>query len=571
MTNLPVLLKSDFSVRAFARLLRGYRRAVERIVRKEIARKCSFRVYDRTGNFWGYSSPEIVMPVSAADANRIAPLLLQLEDRRFYQHGGLDWRGFARAAVRNIQGGQILQGGSTLSMQLVRNTLIEPRRSLLRKAVEAALARKIESRFSKEEILRLYCEQVFLGGGLRGFQSAAFFIYRKPLAHLQDAEICGLLGLLRAPDRLSPYRSASAYHRRQKFVSRLLTADEHDFARPNPVRAPLMPRPRISRAVRREAEAIIGDKAAPIKRAGTTLDSEVQKDLDAALRDASLGAGVSNVSAIILDNKTGDVLAESAWERGGEMEFSPALEGLIQPGSTFKTFALIAALEQGIPLECPILSAPFQSESIKDSRGAPWTVRNYGGVYRGEISLLRAFVASDNCAFARLAEMLDHDRLFSVYRKFGVLDGQSAYAPIVLGATKKGVSMAKLALAYQAIANNGALLSGFNLTKYVESQSGELAWTRRGCGESGEIVASAEDIESARKALRAAALSYGMPHYWGKTGTTNSGRVLAIFGEKATCVFSEIRAIHSPAAHETGIDKSVPMPRRIINKITMLM
>ena len=567
MTRLPVLLKADFSALNLVRLARGYRRAVGQITRGEIAREHSFRVYDQADKFWGYSSPEIVMPVSVADAGRLAPFLLQLEDRRFYQHGGLDGRAFARAAVRNLQSGRIVQGGSTLSMQLARNTLIEPSRSLLRKAVEAALARNIERRFTKEEILRLYCEQVFLGSGLRGFQSAAFFIYRKPLANLGEAEICGLLGLLRAPARFSPYRSVPAYHRRQKFVSRLLTGREQTPASPNPVRVSLTPRPRISRAIRREADAIVGEKGASIKRVGTTLDSGLQRNMDGMLRHASLGAGVSAVSAIALDNKTGGVLAESAWKRGEEMEFSPALDGLIQPGSTFKTFALAAALEQGISLGCPLLSAPFQSGRIKDARGAPWAVRNYGGVYRGEISLLRAFVASDNCAFARLAEMLDHDRLFSMYRKFGVLGGEAAYAPIVLGATKKGVSMAQLALAYQAVANNGVLRPNFNLARYVESQSDGLAWPRPARGGDMEIVASMEDVASIRKALRAAALSYGMPRHWGKTGTTNSGRVLAVFGEKMTCVLSEFWATVHPAAHEMGVDKSVPMFRRLINKL----
>ena len=550
--------------------MRGYRQAVEQIAQKDIARECSFRVYDQADKFWGCSSPEIVMPVSDADAARLAPFLLQLEDRRFYQHSGLDWRAFARAAVRNIRSGRIAQGGSTLSMQLARNTLIESSRSFLRKAVEATLARKIERQFTKEEILRLYCEQVFLGKRLRGFQSAAFFIYRKPLANLRDEEICGLLGLLRAPGRFNPYQSASAYQRRQEFVTRILTGKTCKSVHPNPVCATLTPRPRISRAVRREAGKITGESIAPIKRVGITLDSSLQKSMDEMLSVASLDTGVTAVSAIVLDNKTGGMLAESAWQRGREMEFSPALDGLIQPGSTFKTFALIAALEQGISLDFPLLSAPLQSECIKDSHGGPWTVRNYGGVYRGEIPLLRAFVASDNCAFARLAEMLDNDRLFSVYRKFGLLNEDAAYAPIVLGATKNGVSMAKLALAYQAIANNGILRPNLKLTRYVESRTNGLAWHEAERGKDMKIVASTENVADVRRALRAAAFSYGIPGHWGKTGTTDSGRVFAAFGEKITFVLSEVRAIFNPALHERGDDKSVPGFRRVINKLTKM-
>ena len=568
MTRLPVLEKSDFSVHNFGRILRGYRVATKRIAQAEIARECSFRVYDQTDGFWGYSSSDIVMPVSIADAVRLAPFLLHLEDRRFYQHGGLDWRAFMRATVCNIRKGRITQGGSTISMQLVRNTLIEPHHSLLRKGVEIALARNIERRFTKDEILRLYCEQVFLGKGLRGFQSAAFFIYRKPIANLDNAEICGLLGLLRMPSRVNPYQSRAMYRHRQKFVSRLLLEHECDCPEPNPIRVSLMPRPRISRAIRREIKATISHKILSIKRVGTTLNSSMQKSMDALLYQASFFKNVAAVSAIVLDNKTGGLLAESAWERGREMEFSPALDGLIQPGSTFKTFALIAAIEQGITLDFPLMSMPFRSECIKDAGGSPWNVRNYGDVYRGEISLQNAFVCSDNCAFARLAEMLNYDRLSSVYRRFGVLaDDEPAYFPIVLGSTRKGVSMTKLAMAYQAIANNGILRPRFNLVKYVESRNEGLAWTCPYRQEDMKTVISAENIVPIQRALRAAAHSYGMHDHWGKTGTTDSGRVLVAFGKKMTCIIFEARATVFPSQHERGDNKNVPFFRRIVNKL----
>ena len=567
VTDLPILKKADFSVRNLGRLLRGYRRAAGSIARGEIARECSYWIYDRADRFLGRSSPDIVMPVSFADAARLAPFLLRLEDRRFYRHSGLDWSAFARAAVRNIQNRRIVQGGSTISMQLARNTLIEPSRSLTRKTVESGLARRIEHRFTKEEILRLYCEQVFMGNGLRGFQSAAFFIYRKPIASLDDAEICGLLGLLRAPGKFTPYRSVPAYCRRQKFVSGLLTGETPNCAPPNPVRASLTPRPRISRAVKREAEEFIGGKTAPIKRAGTTLNSDLQKSMDEALCEASRFPGVSAMSAVVLDNGTGETLAESSWERGREMEFSPALDGLIQPGSTFKTFALIAAVEQGISLDFPLMSAPFSSERVRNSNGSPWIVRNYGGVYRGEISLADAFVASDNCAFARLAEMLDRDRLFAVYRRFGLLGDEVAYPSIVLGATKRGVSMAKLAAAYQAIANNGVLRPKLRLTRYIESHDGGLVWPSTESRGEMKVVLNAEDVPPVQFALRVAARSYGMPRHWGKTGTTDSGRVIVAFGERMTCALSEFRATLLPAPDERGYDKSVPIMRRVFNKL----
>ena len=566
--KIAALKKEDFSIRNLGRVIRGYRFAVAQIEGGHIAREHTFRLYDSNDRLCGYSSQAISFPVSSDDATRMATFLLRIEDKRFYQHKGLDWRAVFRAALCNIQNARIVQGGSTLSMQLIRNTLIETSPSFLRKAVEILLARKMERHISKQEILRLYCEQVFMGGSLRGLQSAAVYIYRKPIAFLSNDELFGLLGLLRSPGQFTPYNSIRKYEERQKFIYYSLTGESiPNFFPPNPICVNVPRRVRISRVAKYQVAALTNHPAS-LKRVGVTMRSHLQKRMDDNIHKEFVSRKSSDMCAIILDNSTGELLAESSWHNGKETDFSPMLEGRMQPGSTFKIFALIAAIEQGFSLDTPLFSAPFCSEYIKNAGGIPWSVRNYGGIYRGEISLLRAFVSSDNCAFARLAEMLDSNRLLSVYQKFGLISGKASNPSIVLGATRKGVSPVRLALAYQAIARCGVIRQRYRMLRYAEFADGNILWTPPDRREEVAVI-NTHVAEVAQHALRAAAHSYGMPLLYAKTGTTDNWRIIAAYSDQLTGIFAETKKIFSSNPHEQGDDKNVPIFRRLANKMLL--
>ena len=557
---IPVLTKKDFSIFRLRRIVRGYYRCAKKIGRAEIGRDTSFRMYSGAGMFLGNSTWQIIMPVSMNDALRIAPFLLRLEDRRFYQHKGVDFYAVMRAVARNIQRNAIVQGGSTITMQLVRNTLIESQKSFLRKFVEMMLAMKMDDALSKNEILRLYCEQVFLGERLYGFQSAAYFIYRRPLSKLTDEEIIGLLGMLRTPQRTNPLCSASAYEDRQAFVLRVMKKDDagtRKIRAVNPIRATIPAYPRMARTVIRE----LGEGA--LKRVEITLDMRLQKRVETLISEASKDASISTASALIVDNETGEIRAESAWRQGREMEFSPILEGKIQPGSTFKLFALIAAMEQGLDLNrFKLLSAPYTSVRGR----AAWNVRNYGGVYRGEISLRRAFVNSDNTVFARLTDILDMPHLISVYRRFDLLpENEYVFPSIVLGATKNGISATKLLAAYQSVANNGVGFSDVNLIRYAEFHNGDLSWRNARPSYGDKHVISSEHIPPIKEVLGAAAYSYGVNCLGAKTGTTSAERVIVAVGNKITCLMHVGRRFFYIDNHETN--KTVPLIPRIINKL----
>lgn len=161
----------------------------EIIRKKNILPRHTYHIFSKFEAPFAISAGDICYPISEGEVERLYPLIVRMEDRRFREHLGLDGRAFIRAIVRNAFTLSLKQGGSTITQQLVRNTLISGERSFLRKAVEAILAVKIERHYSKEEIFRLYCECVYLGRGCRGFQAASKTIYRRPLQKLSDPEL----------------------------------------------------------------------------------------------------------------------------------------------------------------------------------------------------------------------------------------------------------------------------------------------------------------------------------------------------------------------------------------------
>jgi membrane peptidoglycan carboxypeptidase len=212
------------------------------------------------------------------------------------------------------------------------------------------LALKVERHYSKREILHLYSQLVYLGPGVRGFSAAANLVYRRSLRQLDYMSICGIVGLLRQPSLLYPSRNLNRYLDRQALVARI---DNKQEPTPEPGKriSVLTPNPIKSRELTRARWTNIIDRAtclnysSQLVRVGFTVDRHFQAALDNVLCEASSDLNVSQVAGVILSNVSGDLLAESAWTNGRESEFSPTFFGNIQPGSTFKTFAYLAALE----------------------------------------------------------------------------------------------------------------------------------------------------------------------------------------------------------------------------------
>ncbi len=520
-----------------AEAVRFIPQAWQTISEKRLIPTVSYHIFDKEQRALGVSSRDLIYPGSKRDLDRLADLVVALEDRRFFQHAGVDFRAVLRSAVQNARALAIVQGGSTITQQLVRNTLLTPHRSLVRKVLEMLLAWKLEKHYSKKEILDLYCQLVYLGGGIRGFPAAARTIFRKPIARLDMEEICGLLGLLRSPSRSSPFTSRSAFNSRREFIAKTLSRHtnreivcQHRIL--NPVNIGQLKKPRWAKIIDMELSRELGTIPHDISRISITLSPIIQRNLDQVLQATSRREDVKQVAAVVLDNKTSEVLGEAAWENGKEAQFSPAFFGTIQPGSTFKTFALLAALEQGIGLDQELDSSPFVSSFIKDADANAWVVRNYGDRYAGLINLERAFQESDNAAFARLLELLDFEKLCAVIQRFRLSEGNVPTPAIILGGLQKGISLVALAAAYGAIARNGIYVEP-KFVRQLEFSDGTFLEIRK----KPEVILIT-DFRVA-KSIQRVLLTLGKNllgnlAFSGKTGTTRTGSLFAGYTQETS-------------------------------------
>lgn len=281
--------------------------------------------------------------------------------------------------------------------------------------------------------------------------------------------------------------------------------------------------PRLGQLVRDSlsANGLTSDR---LVRVITTIHPAVQSALDDILREASRQPVLSQAAGIVLSNSSGELLGEAAWKDGKPCDFSPAFEGRIQPGSTFKPFAMLSALEQGYHHSMLLKSAPFESTFIRSACQRAWSVRNYGHTYRGTITLRDALILSDNTAFARLVELLDLDALGETYARFGLTPTRVVPPAIVLGAQPTGVSLAQLATAYGAVARGGVYMP-LRIVRAALFADGTLWWPPRTVGRL--VVKNGAVVHALHAALVQAAGALARFGIAGKTGTTKIGTLFA--------------------------------------------
>lgn len=504
--------------------------ALRVITRRELAGHFSFHLLNAQDRVIGISEGDLRYPASPAELKDFERLIVLLEDRRFFNHRGVDLKSIGRSVLANLRARRIVQGGSTITQQLVRNTLLVPERSLLRKILEVFLAIKVEKHYSKAEILNLYCNHVYLGKGVRGFAAAARVIFRRHISSLNEAQIYGLVGLLRTPNRTFPQQDSRNFIARQKRISAFIGhGDVSHIPSPNPIDITSHRVPRFAKIVRAELAHAGIDTTSGVRRVGLTIDTHVQSALAATLLESSKLADIRSAAAIVLSIKTGDVLGEVAYEEGAIAQTSPSYFGALQPGSTFKTFALLSALQQGMSLNLPLISAPFESQCYVTTGNKPWRVRNYANTYRGVITLFEAFRHSDNTAFARLLEMLDLQRVFNVFESFDLCARQGASPAIVLGGLRRGITLLKIAAAYRAIASGGVYRRP-RFVQYVELGDGSASWIER--SPEHDLQLSFEVLANLKAALIGAGPLVLGSRLAGKTGTTRVGSLFAGYDDE---------------------------------------
>ena len=422
--------------------------------------------------------------------------LITVEDRRFRNHFGVDVLGLARAMLANLKTRRFAQGGSTITQQLVKNLYLSRERTLRRKFNEILMAMSLERRYTKDEILETYVNEVFLGQdgnrAIHGFGLAARFYFGKPLAELDAAESATLIGMIKGPSIYDPRRHPHEARARRGLMLKLMSDAGVIDAGSARVHAeqPLVLRtdtlaaaasPAFNALVKRQ---LLRDyDAADLRVAGlnifTTLDSEVQRAAQAGIHDslndierrhrlpsASLQAG-----AVIIEPATGEVLAVVGDRRPGYAGFNRALDARRPIGSLVKPFIYALALEQ--PQDYSLVtSLADESMSLTGADAVTWTPKNFDGKAHGEVSMLDALVRSYNLATVNLGLQLDLEAVAKYLRKLGVAEARPAYPSILLGA----VDMSPLTLAglYAVFANDGFYTPLRAITAVTDQQHNKL-------------------------------------------------------------------------------------------------
>ncbi|HEX7117777.1 MAG TPA: PBP1A family penicillin-binding protein [Longimicrobiales bacterium] len=457
-----------------------------------------------------YRVHRVVIPLDSLPA--YVPLaFVAVEDRRFWEHDGVDWPRVAGAAWANLRARRIVEGFSTITMQLARNVFPErlplSERTLSRKLAEMRVAKEIEERFTKRQILEMYLNQIYFGGGAWGIEAAAQEYFGKPAAELTLAEAALLAGLIRAPNRLSPRVNPNAALARRGVVLRMMAVQglipevEAEAAAREPLALARGTVGREGRApyfveeVRRVVEERLGEA---VYTEGytihTTLDLGVQGIAESELgrqltaieagaygayrhavyaADASDGSGRTRYlqgAVVVLDARRGDVVALVGGRDFRDSKYNRATQARRQPGSAFKPFVYAAALAAGYPPTHVLSDMPLHRVL---SNGTVWSPSNFGGRYAGAVTLRDALVQSRNVATVRLAEEVGLDEVIELARRLG-LDGPIPRVPsIAIGAGE--VSLLRLVAAYAAFATLGERPEPRFVTR-VEDRAGRVVW-----------------------------------------------------------------------------------------------
>jgi penicillin-binding protein 1A len=464
--------------------------------------------------------------------DQISPWLpkavIAVEDRRFYQHPGIDPIGIGRAFVRNIQAGRVVQGGSTISQQLAKLVFLTPERSLLRKIKEALYTLWIEARFDKEEILEIYLNRVYLGSGAYGVDAAARRYFAKPASDLSLAEAAMLAGLIRAPSRYAPTRDVELAQARAAVVLDsmaeigAITAADTTAAKAAPAR-PAAPRTHADDGYFAEwvvAESrLYADAEQPSLLVRTTLDQELQRAAEeavqAAFGAAGAAAGAEQV-ALVAMSPDGRVRAMLGGRGYAASQFNRATQAERQPGSAFKLFVYLAALEAGLRPEDRISAAPIQVDG--------WAPRNLDDVYQTSISLLDSFAGSVNTAAVRLGEEVGRHRVIRLAERLGITSPLHDEPSLALGSSE--VRLIELTAAYASVANGGYLVWPEGV-EAIAGTGGDVLYRRRPVDEPvlepGVVRAMTAMLETTldRGTGRSASLRRFVA---GKTGTSSDNR-----------------------------------------------
>ncbi|MBL8549748.1 MAG: PBP1A family penicillin-binding protein [Hyphomonadaceae bacterium] len=445
----------------------------------------SVRFLDREGNVLLREGAQNAPPVDLAALPPYVPqAFIAIEDRRFYQHIGLDLGGLARAGVENVVAGRVVQGGSTITQQLAKNLFLGNQRTWRRKLQEAALALWLEQRFSKDQLLALYLSRVYFGASAYGIEAASERYFDKPARELTLFQAAMLAGLVKAPSRLNPAQQERGARERALVVLNEMVAQQ--FITPVELRAAVRVPLNISRDnpvgnlgyfrdwIDPLLVEVIGDQRDDFV-VETTLDYTAQRAAEHAVDSVLAAEGeakrVSQAALVSLDGEGGVramVGGRSYGKREGESEYNRATQARRQPGSSFKFFIYLAAMERGLTPWTVRVDAPV--------RIGDWSPENYEGRYSGPVTLMEAFARSLNMVAISIANEVGGARVIEVARRLGVRSPLRNYRSLALGAQE--LTLLEMTQAYGAMAANGQRVEAHGVVR-IRRVGGQTVWRWR--------------------------------------------------------------------------------------------
>jgi len=438
-------------------------------------------LYSARDEAFAYLAPEyrIFVPLDRIPKT-VRDAFLAAEDADFYSHGAISLKGMARAAIRNLTSAKLREGGSTITQQLAKTLFLTPDRTVARKLKEIQLAREIEQRYTKDKILEMYLNAIYLGSGAYGVQAAARVYFGRSVDQLSLAETALLAGLPKAPSLYSPLQNASKARERRDYV---LTRMEKDGLINPPqaqaaLRQPIILSPMFKDRgnagafvdyVRHQLEPTLGRNA--LYRGGlriyTTLDLDMQREATGVLqkgladiesrqlarRKAAPSLPPLEGALVALDPASGEIRAMVGGRDYAKSQFNRAVQARRQPGSAFKPFIYATALEGGLTPATLLDDFPVSYSIPQDGQFVEWSPENYDHQFRGQVTLRRALEESINVPTVRLLDSLGVEPVIALAHEMGITSDLRRELGLALGVSE--VNLLELTSAYGVLANGG--------------------------------------------------------------------------------------------------------------------
>jgi len=441
---------------------------------------------DTNGEVLAIRGPLYGIPVQLDDLPpHVAQAFLSIEDRRYHEHDGVDWRGTIRAVLANIRAGRTVQGGSTITMQLVKNLILTPERTIRRKVQEMRLALALERVLTKDEILELYLNRIYFGEQAYGIEAAARRYFNKPASELTVQEAALLAALPAAPTRLAPTDNlAEAQARASNVLAAMrdagfLTPMEYTVAnatQAEPVESALQPGGpaqygHLFDYAVAEAQRLLGpDNEVPDLVIQTTLDTRLQNAAQTVITERLESDGealnASEAAAVVLGND-GAIRAMIGGRDYVSSQFNRAVQARRQPGSAFKPFVYLAALEADYSPSSVFNDAPVSYGN--------WSPVNFGGGFRGRMTMEDALKRSVNTIAAQMGMLVGISEVAEMARRLGITTPLDEVPSLSLGSSE--VRVIDMAASYLVIANDGRRLDPYFVTE-VRTTRGTVLFER---------------------------------------------------------------------------------------------